>query len=1050
VPIPFSEDFLKEYSPIRFLGKGAMGSVFLMRDVKLARQVAVKVVNQEHVTPEMSKRLVREAQVLSPVNHPNLITIYAVGQDGTLPYMVSEYVEGETLSQRLERPPSLSIHQILRVMIQILDGLRTAHKQGIIHRDLKPGNIFMTSAGKPKIGDFGLAKSVSAVSGSTVHGLLGTPHYMSPEQCRGDETSASSDIYAVGIMLFEMLTGRKPFLGPSLLDLLNQHTSRPAPRVSSLRPDVPPDLDAAVARALEKAPASRFRSANEFRKSLLEIDRALTPRAPGPTGGTPAHPPGPEAQEEPETIAPSAGMLLAGRYELARLLGQGGGGQVWLGRDTVRGGIEVAIKLLPPELGLDPEARASVVQEANLSLKLAHPDIVRIINVEPGDVPFLVMEYVAGRTLSDELASRKSAGTPEMTVDESLPILEAVARGLDYAHERGVVHRDIKPSNILLEVVDGRQAGAKVADFGIAAELTGFRTRRTGDVPTGTLLYMSPEQVTCQKVDRRSDVYSLAVTIYQMLTGSVPFKGGDVAYAIEHIPVSIPDTVPPAVAAVLSAALSKTPEDRPATAGELVRRLREADRDRSPARLAGRAAEGGPPTGPAGRGGILRLGLVSGLLAVVAGGFAIAHQRGLLHGLLPQPAPPSVPASPASPSAAVDLIHLPSARPPPAEPTGLLVIEGAAEDQEVAIDGKVAGRVPGPFSVAAGVHGVEIRAGEKFDDLTLNRVVIKAGETNTQRVKPAVRLARLQVLTTPAGAAVWIKNKKEKPKDPSAHWFDVPCCEDLDIEARLPGYQSDSQRAKLLPGERKTIMLTLVLQPITVRVTSDPPGALVTPMEGVPLGVTPLPTLTAFAGQSVKYHLSLAGYKSVDVSGMAEAGKTLELSAKLEKIDPPPSPSAPALTAEDRRKRDKHFNSGKKLYEAGNFDGAIEPLLQAAEVDNQSADTYRYLGYARYRQGKMKDAVAAFERAVQLGEYDAPILNTYANVLIRTQNAKRAVELAEKLVKLVEDNAEYWDTLGSAYKAAQRKTEAKDAFKRALEIDPEHKGAKKGLKEVSR
>ena len=491
--------------------------------------------------------------------------MHDAGNDGPIPYIVCEYVERQSLAERLRKSPPLSLRQGLGLIVHILEALRVAHEKGIVHRDLKPANIFLTRDGKPKIGDFGLAKAQSLPSGTIVGKLMGTPAYMSPEQCRGKGTTAASDLYAVGVMLFEMAVGRRPFPGPSIPDFLVQHTSTLPPSARETSAELPLALDVIVHRAMEKDPGARFKNAAEFLKAVLELHRGLTPAldvTPGPQGSPTA-----------ERVALIPGVVLGGRYELVRILGQGGMGQVWLAKDQSMDLTEVAVKVLPPELWRDADSRVSLVKEAKLSLRLAHPCIVRLINLESGVSPFPVMEYVAGLSLGDELAGRRELDAGPMTPAEALPIVEDLAAALDHAHEQKVIHRDIKPSNVMLQCRPGGGFRAKLADFGIAAELISFKSRQTGVVPAGTLAYMSPEQVACQKLDARSDVYALGANLYQMLTIAPTFAGGDLAWAIQNAPVPEPEGVPQTIARVVLRALARKPDDRPATAGALAEEL---------------------------------------------------------------------------------------------------------------------------------------------------------------------------------------------------------------------------------------------------------------------------------------------------------------------------------------------------------------------------------------------------------------------------------------------------------------------------------------------
>lgn len=296
------------------------------------------------------------------------------------------------------------------------------------------------------------------------------------------------------------------------------------------------------------------------------------PTLPGRSG--PENPPPPPPP--PRDLGVTEGQTLGDRYQLVRLLGQGGMGQVWLARDTVLDGDQKAVKILPRELWQDEMARANLKQEARIAERLSHPNLVRLMTLQPGEPSFLVMEFVDGPTLAGVLARRKSQGLGPMTAAEVLPILEHVAAGLDEAHRKGLIHRDIKPSNILLETTPSGDWFAKLGDFGIAAELSSFQSRMTGVVAAGTPYYMSPEQQACQKLTIRTDIYSLGATVYEMLTLGPPFQGGNISWAIANSPVPIPEGVPGPVTRVVLRSMAKTPEERQASALDLVAEFRSA------------------------------------------------------------------------------------------------------------------------------------------------------------------------------------------------------------------------------------------------------------------------------------------------------------------------------------------------------------------------------------------------------------------------------------------------------------------------------------------
>src|SRR5437899_3102810 len=253
---------LGPYEVLAQLGAGGMGEVYRAKDTRLERTVAIKVLPQRlSSSAEVRQRFEREAKTISQLSHPHICALYDVGREGETEYLVMEYLEGETLSERLLKGP-LAFEQVLRYGIEIADALDKAHRQGIVHRDLKPGNVMITKSGV-KLLDFGLAKAIaptSRSSGSSLTALptqagsnltqegtiLGTFQYMAPEQLEGKEADGRTDIFAFGAVLFEMATGKKAFSGTSQASLIGAilHTE-PQP-ISSIQPMTPPALARAV------------------------------------------------------------------------------------------------------------------------------------------------------------------------------------------------------------------------------------------------------------------------------------------------------------------------------------------------------------------------------------------------------------------------------------------------------------------------------------------------------------------------------------------------------------------------------------------------------------------------------------------------------------------------------------------------------------------------------------------------------------------------------------------------------------------------------------
>ena len=265
------------------------------------------------------------------------------------------------------------------------------------------------------------------------------------------------------------------------------------------------------------------------------------------------------------------GTFLAGRYRVVRQLGQGGMGSVWLAEDTTLDNRQVAIKMLPSILVNNKRAYAQVKAEALVSLKLSHSNIaaVRAFEEECGS-PFLVMDYIDGQTLDDYLAEKG-----KLTEDETIRLLKPVAAALDYAHAQGVVHRDVKPGNIMI-----RKDGVPfVLDFGIAREIQETMTRVTGKLSSGTLLYMSPEQLHGAAPSVAQDVYSFAAMTYECLSGHPPFSRGQIEYQIEH---DQPEPLGPQFANCgpgVMAGLAKSPDERPATCAAVLSEEEKATKD---------------------------------------------------------------------------------------------------------------------------------------------------------------------------------------------------------------------------------------------------------------------------------------------------------------------------------------------------------------------------------------------------------------------------------------------------------------------------------------
>ncbi|HXS32835.1 MAG TPA: PASTA domain-containing protein [Solirubrobacterales bacterium] len=269
------------YTVLQRIGSGGMADVWLADDTHLQRRVALKVLHGRFAQDgEFVARFRREAEAAAALQHPNVVAVFDRGDvDGTY-YIAMQYLEGRTLKQLIDA--GLTPEQAVGLIRQVLEGARFAHRHGVVHRDLKPQNVIVDADGKATVTDFGIARA--GVSEITQAGsVMGTPHYLSPEQAQGFDVTAVSDLYSIGVMLYEALTGRVPFEADSAVAVAMKQVSQPPQRPSSINPQISPALDAVVMRALEKEPGQRFQSADAF---IAALDAAL--KDPGVDGGTAA------------------------------------------------------------------------------------------------------------------------------------------------------------------------------------------------------------------------------------------------------------------------------------------------------------------------------------------------------------------------------------------------------------------------------------------------------------------------------------------------------------------------------------------------------------------------------------------------------------------------------------------------------------------------------------------------------------------------------------------------------------------------------------------
>src|SRR6188472_3029647 len=261
------------YRIIRKLGAGGMANVYLAEDQELGRRVAIKILDDRHAADDsFIERFRREAKNAAGLSHPNIVSIYDRGEAEGTYYIAMEYLDGRSLKELIVGRGPAPIKTAIDYTRQILAAVGFAHKNGIVHRDIKPHNVLVGPEGRLKVTDFGIARS-GASQMTEVGSIIGTAQYLSPEQARGSPVDQRSDVYSVGIVLYEMLTGTVPFTGETPLEIAMKHLSAIPDPPSDRRPDIPHELDSIVLRALAKRPEDRYQSAEEMDVDLARVAR---------------------------------------------------------------------------------------------------------------------------------------------------------------------------------------------------------------------------------------------------------------------------------------------------------------------------------------------------------------------------------------------------------------------------------------------------------------------------------------------------------------------------------------------------------------------------------------------------------------------------------------------------------------------------------------------------------------------------------------------------------------------------------------------------------
>jgi non-specific serine/threonine protein kinase/serine/threonine-protein kinase len=506
---------VSHFKILETLGEGGMGVVYKAQDLRLERFVALKFLPRELTSNEEAKRrFIYEAKAASALDHPNICTIYEVDElpDGQM-FMAMACYEGESLRERLE-DSVLEIEQAVEIAAQVASGLARAHEMGIVHRDIKPANIAITSDGQVKILDFGLAKLAGRTKLTKTGTAMGTVAYMSPEHVMGQEIDHRSDIFSLGVVLYEMLAGERPFQAEHEMAVMYKITNEKHRPLSDYRSDIPLSLQGLVDRTLEKDKEDRLPSLKDF---VAELRGTMVTPA---LQRDPTRP----SRTRVKTTSPED---MIGPYRLRERVGVGGMGEVWAAEQEKPFHRKVALKIV--KAGMDTaEVVARFEAERQALALMDHPCIAKVFDAgsTPHGQPFFAMEFVRGVPVTEYCDKHR------LTTRERLRLFIQLCEGVQHAHQKAVIHRDLKPTNILITEVDDKPL-PKIIDFGVAKATSQRLTDKTMHTYLGQMIgtpeYMSPEQAdaTVEDIDTRADVYSLGVILYELLVGSLPFDSDE-------------------------------------------------------------------------------------------------------------------------------------------------------------------------------------------------------------------------------------------------------------------------------------------------------------------------------------------------------------------------------------------------------------------------------------------------------------------------------------------------------------------------------------------
>jgi serine/threonine protein kinase len=575
-----------QYTLVTCIGSGSIAEVYRAIQTSTGREVAVRVIDLSPLDhwqrAEMGERFGREARTIATLNHPHILKTHEWGDQDSLSYLAMDLMP-VSLTELIRRQP-MPIPDIRRIFSQVASALDYAHAQGIIHRNVKPRNVLLDNQGDAYLADFGLARLQNELNSITRHGVVaGSPAYMSPEQWRG-VIDPRTDLYAMGVMLFEMLSGHLPFLAPDPYRYMMMHLNQEVPSIKLYRPAMPERIDKVLGKALAKKPEARYQSAGEL---AAAFDKALTEDVYPLADETNLVQAPPEIEiSHGSGKTPQVGTQI-GNYAIVALKEENPLSTTYQASQTTTN-LRVALKVI--ETGPMPDIfLQDFRRDAGELMNLRHQHLQKLL--ECGAVANMI--YIASELRQyASLADMLRQG--QLSLPRISQLLLQIATGLDYAHKQGFLHGDLKPQSIFID----SGGDVVIADVGLVEMLdhyynclikTGMvrkiasedRTTVTKRSGLGLPRYLTPERLAPERWKgesscARSDIYSLGVLLYEMLTNRLPFESDNVLLVGQGHLMQQPPPIPNSLSKkarginmVVQTALAKDPGQRFASATEL-------------------------------------------------------------------------------------------------------------------------------------------------------------------------------------------------------------------------------------------------------------------------------------------------------------------------------------------------------------------------------------------------------------------------------------------------------------------------------------------------